>query len=115
MSILSRMPTWKKLFDELQALESGPEVTSRRVHKVTWPGLGAYWLTDPQHRVVTVLAEALAESASPEVHQAALIAASGQQASRLATVFAGSSAWGTLIVPGSQPGCYRLAGLPDTI
>lgn len=89
-------------------IESG-----RDIHRVTWPGLGAYWLTGPQVAVVRELLQALLHSRSPEVDQHHLILASGLPVRRLAEVFAGSSAWVELVVPGAGAGRYRLAAAVD--
>lgn len=119
MSLLSNYPTLKRLLQELKHLDQEEPTpkemcvkSGRDVHRVEWPGLGYFWLTTPQHKVVLVLAEAMFETRCPDVSQAILIAASKTKASRLASVFEGSPAWGKLIIPGKQSGSYRLPPVP---
>ncbi len=87
-------------------------VAGRDRTKVCWPGLGEFWLSGPQARVLRELVDAILYSADPDVSQAHLVRKSGTRATRLAEVFAGSPAWGTLVVPGRSPGTYRVPSPP---
>ncbi len=70
------------------------------LHPVTYPGLQTFHLTPEQHAVVRELLDAMLHRASPEVGAADLL---------LAALFAGSPAWGELVVRGRKRGRYRLA------
>jgi hypothetical protein len=103
------------LLDDLVRLKASEGARERRetaqrgkVTRVDWFDGESYWLTEPQRRVVSALAEVYAGKC-PEVDQRTLIRESGVAAHRLAEVFAGSPAWGALVVEGSRAGYYRLA------
>lgn len=66
-------------------------------HRVRFPGLGTFDLTPEQFRAVGSLLMVYAGEGPADLE------------ADLARVFEGSPAWGTLVVPGSRPGTYRLA------
>jgi hypothetical protein len=125
MPVLHRYPTLHLLSKDLQALEATAsqwEATRRRdrlrvtdgatLCRVDWAG-ESWWLNEPQRNVVRVLLEALA-STDPDVDQRVLIRASGMPGvRRLEEVFAGSTAWGVLVLPGRRPATYRLPDPPE--
>ena len=88
----------------------------RDVNRVSWPGLGDYWLTGPQLAVVRELASALLHSARPEVDEVHLLRVAGTKHRRLRDVFYRSPAWGELVLSAGA-GQYRLfapvASMPD--
>jgi hypothetical protein len=84
----------------------------RDLVRVDVPGHDAYWLTTEQRDVVRTLLDAALNSRSPEVNGPALSRAAGRPGVRLSEVFAGSPAWGKLVVRGTQAGHYRLCDLP---
>jgi hypothetical protein len=117
---LKRFPALAALLEDLTRLaveESAREPIDRaaREHfgqdarKVFWPGLGEFWLTPPQVLVVRKLMKASINSDRPEVKERRLLAASGSDAESLEELFAGSPAWGCLVIPGVRRGRYRLA------
>jgi hypothetical protein len=72
------------------------------MYEVRWPGIPACDLDEAQYAIARELAAALLHRDTPELTADELLAA----------LFAGSPAWGTLVVPGGRRGTYRLAGLP---
>lgn len=128
MPMNGKYPLLSGLAEELSSLRAeglgrAPEAPAvprvepgRDLARVRWPVAGeerSYWLTGPQARVVGLLIDALVSSRSPDVDQGVLLqAARVPGARRLRDVFARSSAWGELVVPGDSPGSYRLPGLP---
>ena len=118
---LDRFPALKSLYEDLTNLsltETAREAHLARLveaggpHVVSWPGLGDFALTEPQFAVVQSLLATMLGSRSPESDGAWLLRISGSDASSLADVFAGSPAWGRLVVPGAKKGTYKL-DLPE--
>lgn len=66
-----------------------------------------YHLTERQARVVEILYRAL-QNGTPEVSHREIMKMLGTPNSKLKDSFRGSAAWGTLVVPGSTRGTYRL-------
>jgi len=107
---LARYPTLLALQEDLTRLSATEAaLVADGLNPVAYPGLNTMLLTAPQLAVVSELMAALVGSRTPEVDQGHLLRASGSDAVRLREVFAGSRAWGTLVVPGRRAGCYRLA------
>lgn len=77
--------------------------------RVPWVRDQEWLLTAPQRRVVALLVEALA-SRVKDVPEAVLRREAGFTG-KLAELFAGSGAWGVLVVPG-RPGHYQLPEPP---
>ena len=122
---LANYPILAQVYEDLTRLtvsESADEPARNRarlriydgqhVKEFRYPGLGRFMLTVAQIRVVRELMAALVDSDEPDVCQQHLIRISGMRASRLSEVFAGSRAWGTLVVQGERAGCYRHADHP---
>ncbi len=125
MAALDRYPTLQALYEELTRLsavevargarEARGEVSlneGRDVTRVSVPWVGDFLLTGPQREVVRLLVDAYLHSRSPEMAESTLLQMAGCRASKLAVVFRGSPAWGTLIVRGSKPYLYRLPPMP---
>ena len=83
----------------------GPDFRS-----VNWFGQ-SYHFGESEALAVKVLWEAW-EAGTPDVGDRTLLAASGASATRLADVFRGNPAWGTLITEGGSRGTHRLADPP---
>lgn len=124
-----RCPTLVGLLEDLKRVDDagllerepppprpGPRLEAGRdLDKVTWPGVGEFWLSRAQRAVVRILIESYLHSRSPEVPQQVLLQAAGRAGSRYArleSLFRNSAAWGRLIVPGSA-GTYRVPDLPE--
>lgn len=83
--------------------------------QVYWPGLGVFRFSPKQATVVEQLWDAKFNCDSPDVDQAALLAAADSDCPRLVDLFRGKGkshpAWGKLIVPGFSPATFRLPDL----
>lgn len=90
-----------------------PRLMSSRIDRLTWPGVGVFYLDAREREVVRVLLDAYFECDSPDVPERTLLRAIGGETS-LAEVFAGNEAWGRLVVPG-RDGTFRLAAPPDSV
>lgn len=121
-------PTLTALFEELRILEGIGQLVSgasrlagggkfcfkrgRDIGRLSWPGLGDFYLDRPQQQVVAMLLDAMVSGQTPDVPEAAILRAIGSGQSGLRELFVGTlaeGAWGTLIVPGREPGDVRLA------
>lgn len=77
---------------------------------VIWFGT-SYAFTGSQARVVALLWRAWLDGV-PNLRQETLLDAAGSVSGRLANLFKGHPAWGTMIVPGAAKGTFRLADPP---
>lgn len=107
----------RKAEEYREAQEEGPKTLlgvkeGRDTCKVTWPGTGSFVLSKVQAVVAQELAEAFLWG-RPEVEQGVLLRKAGAKVRRLEELFRGCAAWGTLIVRGEGPGCFRLPPPPE--
>ena len=75
------------------------------IHLVRWPGSGKFWLTTEQKNVISVLADASFHTQTGEVKESQLIRSGSD---RIETLFSDSGLLGKVIVPGRNPGTYRI-------
>lgn len=80
---------------------------SEDYRSICWDG-EEYTLTHSQAAVVGALWRAW-EAGTPELSQAHLLVEADSQAERLRDLFRDSPLWGTVVVPGSARGTFRLA------
>ncbi len=96
----------------MSSMPNGVAARPRLTH-VTWPGVGSFWLTCPQLRVVDTLLDALICNHSGEVSEERLLAvAQSADAPDLVALFDDSQAWGKLVVAGQRKGAWRLPPIP---
>lgn len=99
----------------VQAWNTGPAPRHLSdFRQVYWPGLGTFTLSETQAQVVRILWTAW-QAGEAELVQATVLERSGSGATRLADLFRGHPAWGTLIRWRGQTGLYRLPVLPEDV
>jgi hypothetical protein len=111
---LKELRYWERRVGELLAQRRQPKPKPNNGPiRVNWPGHGEAWLDGDQRAAVALLLDAYLEGATPDVPQRALIHAAGGKHKDVADIFAGTGAFGTMVVAGAKPGTYRLPELPE--
>jgi hypothetical protein len=77
-------------------------------YRIVTVGRKAYHFGATQGFVVGLLHREM-RAGAPAIHQNRLLELAGSECRRLAHLFRGNSAWGTLILPGPVRGTYRLS------